>query len=334
MPLIQYLQKFSLMKQITLFTCLLNNEQSEELKNYLKESGFEFKEIPYTKFSAFRKDLSVTLYSSGKLVVQGKKTGEFVEFVLEPLILKKAVIGYEEVYDPSVILPRIGVDESGKGDYFGPLCVAGVYVNKDIIRLWKEYNIRDSKLIQSDNTIVKLADIIKKTPGCWYSIVPIGNEAYNRLYENMGSVHKILAWGHARVIENLMSNQDKMIPSPEKVVCDQFANSKGVINDALMKFGRTIEIEQKHKAESDIAVAAASILARCEFITRLSRLSKQYGIELPRGASGKVEEVALELVRKYGAEVLNKVAKLHFKTTEKIMKQNKLSGDINSKSGS
>lgn len=319
---------------MSVFTCLLNDKQAKDLKEYLKENGFEFKETPHARFLAVKKDVSVAFYNSGKLVIQGKGTKEFVEFVLEPLILKKALIGYEEIYDPSLMSPRIGVDESGKGDYFGPLCVAGVYVNREIIESWKELNIRDSKQIQSDNTIIKLAEAIKKTRGCKYSIVPIGNEAYNRLYKTMGSVHKILAWGHARVIENLMLNQGNMIPSPEKVVCDQFANTKDVIASALMKSGREIKVEQKHKAESDIAVAAASILARCEFITRLNKLSKQYGIELPRGASEKVEDVAAGLVKKYGEEVLNKVAKVHFKTTEKILKKIQTSGNNNSKNGS
>ncbi|MCX7872667.1 MAG: DUF3378 domain-containing protein, partial [Verrucomicrobiae bacterium] len=111
------------MKQISLFTCLLDRKQIEELRKYLEENGFQFKETPYAEFSASKKGLSVTVYNNGKLVVQGKDTGEFVEFILEPLILKRAFIGYETVYNPSLMVARIGVDESGKGDYFGPLCV-------------------------------------------------------------------------------------------------------------------------------------------------------------------------------------------------------------------
>lgn len=322
------------MNRISSFTCLLNEKQAEELREYLEKAGFEFKETPHAHFSAVKSGLNLTLYKSGKLVVQGKETGEFIEFVLEPLILKKAVIGYEEIYDPSFMIARIGVDESGKGDYFGPLCVAGVYVNREIIQSWKELNIRDSKEIKSDNTILKLADAIIKTKGCRYSIVPIGNEAYNRLFKNMGSVHKILAWGHARVIENLLANSGNLNPPPEKVVCDQFANTEEVIGSALMKYGREIKVEQRHKAESDIAVAAASILARREFITRLNKLGKQYGVELPRGASPEVEKVAVELVKKHGEEVLNKIAKLHFKTTEKILAQLRSPQDENLKNGS
>jgi ribonuclease HIII len=94
------------------------------------------------------------------------------------------------------------VDESGKGDFFGPMCVAGVYVNETVLRGWQDKGIRDSKSIGSDRRIAELADIIRKTPGCVNSVVPIGNEAYNRLHTKLGSVNAILAWGHARVIEN------------------------------------------------------------------------------------------------------------------------------------
>ena len=169
------------------------------------------------------------LQESGKLVIQGKGTGEFVEFVLEPEILKEVKLGYEEVLNPELLAPRFGVDESGKGDFFGPLCVAGVYVNERVIKGWKDAGIKDSKNISSDKRIKELAKLIRDTGGCVSTVVPIGNEAYNRLYAKMRSVNTILAWGHARVIENLMGQRHRMIPPPVRAISDQFASSKDVV---------------------------------------------------------------------------------------------------------
>jgi len=248
------------------------------------------------------------------LVLQGKGTQEFIEFVLEPEILKEAKLGYEEVLNPELLAPRLGVDESGKGDFFGPLCVAGVYVNELVVKAWKDVGIRDSKNISSDKKIKELAELIKDTPGCVHSVVPIGNEAYNRLYQKMRSVNTLLAWGHARVIENLMGQRHRMNPAPVRAISDQFASSKDTVAKALMSMGREIELVQKHRAEEDLAVAAASILARHEFVTRMDALGKQFGMELPRGASAAVDAAAKEFIAKHGVENLPKVAKMHFRT--------------------
>jgi ribonuclease HIII len=145
-------------------------------------------------------------------------------------------------------------------------------------------------------------------------VVPIGNEAYNNLYVKMKSVNTLLAWGHARVIENLMGVSYQMNPPPVRAISDQFAHDKGVITKALMKLGRTIEMVQRHKAEEDLAVAAASILARNEFVTRLRDLGVKYEMAFPKGASAAVDAVAKEFVEKRGAEELKKVAKTHFRT--------------------
>lgn len=280
----------------------------------MRSHGFEFREAPYTRFAAKRDKLSVAFYTSGKLVVQGKETREFIEFVLEPEILKEARLGYEAVHDPARRLPRFGVDESGKGDFFGPLCIAGVYVNERVLQAWDEAGVRDSKNISSDRTIARLAKLIRETPGCVVASVPIGPEAYNRLYASMGSVNRILAWGHARVIENLMLQRHRMDPLPVRAISDQFAADKATVGKALMSLGREIELVQRHKAESDAAVAAASIVARDEFVVRLRKLGESLGVELPKGASKKVDQVARELFQKHGADALGKVAKMHFRT--------------------
>jgi ribonuclease HIII len=173
--------------------------------------------------------------------------------------------------------------------------------------------VRDSKTITSDKRIGEFADQIREAQGCMVNVVPIGVESYNRLQSKMGNVNNLLGWGHARVIENLLEKVDC-----SKAISDQFGNA-GIIKRALMERGRKIELVQRHKAESDLAVAAASIIARDEFVKRLRALGKEYGVMLPKGASTAVEEAAVELVKKHGREALAKVAKMHFRTSKKVL---------------
>jgi len=305
-------------KPLTSYTCKLTDAQAATLKSWLATRNWHFRQVPYARFAAEKEKTNVVFYESGKLVVQGKGTQEFIEFVLEPEILQEARLGYEAVLNPELLLPRLGVDESGKGDFFGPLCVAGVYVNEAVVKAWKDSGIRDSKNISSDKKIRELAELIRETPGCVTTVVPIGNEAYNRLHAKMKSVNPVLAWGHARVIENLMGQKHRMNPPPVRAISDQFASSKDTVAKALMPLGREIELVQKHRAEEDLAVAAASILARHEFVTRLSALAKQFGVALPKGASEAVETAGKEFLARQGAENLPKVAKMHFRTAFRV----------------
>src|SRR5689334_11647447 len=196
------------------YTVKLTPEQATTLRVYMRDHDFVFRDVPYTDFAGSKAQVQVVFYTSGKLVVQGKGTQEFIEFVLEPLILKEAKLGYEEVLNPELLAPRIGVDESGKGDFFGPLCIAGVYVNESVVKAWKTAGVRDSKAISSDKKIGELSEVIQKTEGCIWTVVPIGNESYNRLMVKFKSVNRLLAWGHARAIENLMAKRESMNPPP------------------------------------------------------------------------------------------------------------------------
>ena len=302
------------MKPLTSHTCKLTDDQASALNTALQARGWKPRTVPYARFAFESDKCNVVFYESGKLVVQGKGTQEFIEFVLEPEILKEAKLGYETALNPDLLLPRFGVDESGKGDFFGPLCVAGAYVNEQVIHAWQDQGIRDSKNISSDKKIHELADLIRKTPGCVVDTVVIGNEAYNRLYARMKSVNTLLAWGHARVIENLMGKRYLMNPAPVRAISDQFAASKAVIEKALMSGGREIELVQRHKAEEDIAVAAASIVARDEFVKGIAKLEQQFQMKLPKGASAAVDAAAKEFVNTRGAAELGKISKLHFRT--------------------
>jgi ribonuclease HIII len=301
-------------RPLTIYTCKLTDAQASALETALSSRGFKFRAVPYARFAGEKDKLNVVFYESGKLVVQGKATQEFIEFVLEPEVLKQAKLGYETILNPDLLLPRLGIDESGKGDFFGPLCIAGVYVNEKIISAWKDLGVRDSKNISSDKKISEIAEKIRATPGCVTDSVVIGNEAYNRLYAKIKSVNTILAWGHARVIENLLGKKYQMNPPPVRAISDQFAASKSVIEKALMASGREIELVQRHKAEEDLAVAAASILARDEFVRGLAKLEKQFEMKLPKGASAAVDAAAKNFVSERGAGELAKISKLHFRT--------------------
>jgi len=205
---------------------------------------------------------------------------------------------------------RIGTDESGKGDYFGPLVVAAFFLPEGQEEVLRELGVRDSKTT-SDSRARELAEVLRR--GYIHSVVAIGPEKYNELYERLRNLNRLLAWGHARAIENILLEKNVKL-----AVTDQFGDKAFVLN-ALMKKGRTIELIQKPKAEEDPAVAAASLLARAEFLKRLHFLSKDVGLELPKGSSPPAEAAAVELVRKQGPEALRRVAKVHFKMTARIL---------------
>ncbi|MBL9127612.1 MAG: DUF3378 domain-containing protein, partial [Verrucomicrobiales bacterium] len=180
------------MPPLTTYTARLSADQAAALERIVRDGTFELREVPHARFSGAKKDFNLTFYESGKLVVQGKGTEDFVQFVLEPQVLGEARLGYETTLQPELLDPRLGIDESGKGDFFGPLCIAGVYVNADIVRAWKEAGIRDSKTISGDAQIAKLADVIRDTPGCVHAVVPIGPEAYNRMHASNRTVNRVL----------------------------------------------------------------------------------------------------------------------------------------------
>src|SRR6202047_1756448 len=273
------------------YTHALTAEQATKLRALLEELGFQFTPKQYMLFFAQKNKLSVAAYEKGpKVLVQGKGVLEFVQFELEPKIFGEAKLGYEEVHAPEMFEPHFGVDESGKGDFFGPLVISGVYVDRGIARKLLDAGVQDSKRIGSDARVRALAQIIRKTAGGLIETVLIGPERYNELYEKFGNLNSLLGWGHARVIENLLAKK----PDCPRALSDQFADGR-VIKQALLQHGRKIDIEQRPKAESDIAVAAASILAREAFINWLDRKGKELGFRLERGVSTEVKATARKI---------------------------------------
>jgi len=292
----------------------LTAEQAEKLRSLLKERGFTFSEKPYTLFAATKDKLNVAVYEKGpKVLIQGRGLEDFITFVMEPEILGEARLGYEEVHDPEQFEPHFGVDESGKGDLFGPLVIAGVYVDADLARHLRDAGIRDSKGIGSDRKIRDLAEVIRKS-GAPSEMIVIAPEKYNQLYKSIGNLNRLLAWGHARIIENLCAR----VPACPRALSDKFADAR-VLQKALMEKGRGIQLDQRTKAESDYAVAAASILAREGFINWLDKHGEELGVELAKGVSAKVKASAAEIIAQYGPTMLPKVAKMHFKTASEVL---------------
>ncbi len=302
-------------KKVTSYVCTLTPEQGEELTALLPERGWDFSAHPYAHWKAVKEKTNVIYYNSGKLTVQGGGTADFVSFLLEPEILHSFGFGYEEEEpEEGPVDPHGGVDESGKGDFFGPLCIAGVYVDDETGPELRKIGCCDSKLIKSSKKILDLAGKIRVVSKGRYSIVAMGPAAYNRLYLQFGNLNRMLAWGHARVIENLLEK----VPECPRMLSDKFADER-LIQRALQTRGKGIKLDQRTKAESDVAVAAASILAREQFLKGMEKLGGELGVELPRGAGPLVKEAGRKLIAKHGPGVFEQCAKLHFKTYNELI---------------
>lgn len=299
----------------TTHTIALTPAQAEALRLRLADSGFAPREVEHAMFSAARPGVNVTVYAKGpKVVVQGREADDFVSFILEPEILGEARLGYEEHADPEMFSPHFGVDESGKGDFFGPLVVAGVFTDAAVARSLLDAGVADSKAIGSDKRIRELAGVIRATPGAVSDVLVLAPETYNRLYAKIGNLNRLLAWGHARVIENLCERR----PDCPRALSDQFARHTGVLRSALMERGRGLELQQRTKGESDIAVAAASILAREGFVEWMDRAGREAGMKLPKGGGPAATNAAADLVRSHGADALPRFVKTHFRNASRL----------------
>jgi ribonuclease HIII len=293
-------------------TLTLPADMFPEFVGYLKRVGFKFESRPHQVFMARSGKLVVSLYESGKVVIAGvdAQLEKEVRWYLSKL--GAAGEAMPEGLASAAGKMRIGTDETGKGDYFGPLVVAGALVDEGAEKKLLALGVRDSKKV-SDKRVLELEGNIKRAlgEGHW-EVLRIDPEKYNRLYSEMGNLNGILAWAHARVIENLLGrNTDCAL-----AVVDEF--SARSLAKALMQKGKQIKIVQSVRGERDMAVAAASILARAEFVRRLEGLGRDAGMELPKGATA-VEDAAQMIVKTRGKEILPKFAKMHFRTTKKVI---------------
>ena len=226
----------------------------------------------------------------------------------------KSAKGSGSIIEP--VLPDavcwVGSDESGKGDYFGPLVVAAVALTAQNWRVLVELGVQDSKNLTDARATALSGEIRGAFPNEIVTILP---KRYNELWSKFGNVNRLLAWAHARAIENVIER----VPEATSAVADQFGD-ESLIRNALFEHGRGVQLVQMPRAERDPAVAAASILARAEFLRRLDQLGRDAGVRLPKGASPAVEAAARALVAARGPAVLDDVAKKHFKTTQRVLR--------------
>ena len=303
-------------------------ETYKQIKSILKSNNFnvsDHKEIAYgVQFTVSALDWSgaIRVYQNKKGVLKidySQLKGGVNSTKIQSLIEGKITpsdSGELNKRGVELELPIIGTDESGKGDYFGPLVSAGVYIDEQSARDLIACGAKDSKRL-SDNKNSELAHEIAKICKGRFAIIEISPEKYNDLYEQFKKEKKnlntLLAWGHAKAIEEILSKVDCKV-----AIADQFADESFILGK-LQERGKGIRLIQMHKAEQNITVAAASVLARARFLLKLSKLSEEYSIDLPKGASQAVVQNAKRFVDVHGREKLRKVAKLHFKITTKVL---------------
>jgi ribonuclease HIII len=303
--------------------------ERQRLRDVLTQaSAAELPAGPYEAWRTRWREATAILYESGKLVISGPPPAfedlrSMVESVPGVAVRAKSPAKPDTgaSADPRVSEhePHIGTDEAGKGDFFGPLCTAGVYVDARTAEILRTLGVRDSKTIQ-DRALRALADQIRQVSAATAAITVVAPKRYNELYTQMRSEGKnlntLLAWTHTRVIEDLI----KAGVRPKFILSDQFGDKRYIEQRLLVETRQSgIPLIQMPRAEADVAVAAASILARDAFLGWLERASKALGVALPKGASPQVIETAKLLVQRSGREILNEYAKVSFKTMAKII---------------
>jgi ribonuclease HIII len=277
----------------------LDATAARRLKAALAEAGFADHPTPYADFGFKGEGVTVVLYSSGKLVIQGKDSGEFLAKWM-PEHAPKAPVLAEAL---------IGADESGKGDYFGPLVAAACALEPDVARFLDEVPLRDSKTL-SARDVAEGAETLRRV--LKYEIVIINPRKYNELYDKFGNLNRLLAWAHATAIRKVVEKT-----GIKKILLDKFCD-QGVVERALGASLVGLDFRMEVRAEANPAVAAASILARDAFVRSLKKLEREFDCKLPLGAGPPVTKALQALVADKGRAVLLDVAKLHFKTTDLV----------------
>jgi len=295
-------------KKPSCFSTKIDVSLADKIRRDLESMGFQMCKPAYTIFSALKKGVSCTLYESGSLTVQGKEKDEFIEFYLEPQILKTFV--YTNPMAHVDTTPHIGVDEAGKGDFFGPLCVVALYADKEGIEKLISMGVKDSKRF-SDPKILKLGDEIKKH--FRHHLFVLRPEKYNELYSKFKNLNRMLAWMHVSSIENLYEKT-----GCKNVIIDQFAKEH-VVESILKQKNLELDLVQRVRGEEDVVVAAASILARKAFVEEMDKLTDAVSLALPKGASRMVIDAGKKVIAKYDLDMLDKVSKAHFKTRNEIL---------------
>ncbi len=288
----------------------------QRLRSRLDALDLEWRSVPHASFSARGEGAVVTLYKSGKLVVQGADPEAFVlqhtDLNLPAGAQKQAepASAAPEADDPFAHAtgPFVGSDETGKGDYFGPLVVAAVRMDAHQSQKLTEWGVADSKKL-TDKRALKLAVLLREEVE--YTIESLQPPEYNAEYTRFRTLNPLLAAQHAKAIRALAQPGDA-------VLVDQFA--KASVMEAALE-GSDVRLFQAHRGERHVAVAAASTSARAEFLLGLAELESQEGVSLHKGAGQPTDEAGVTFARANGMDALGRVAKLHFKNTGKIARR-------------
>jgi ribonuclease HIII len=302
-------------KKLSLYTLKLDDAGMDRLKAACEERSWDPVEVAYARFAFKGRDVNVTAYESGKVVIAGKCTEDFVVNVVEPQITMAPKLGYDEVLHPDWFEPHAGLDESGKGDFFGPVVAATVIADKPAIDAWIKAGVRDSKAI-ADTQIMKLDTIIRETRGAVVETCYCGMAKYNELMSRKGAnLNRLLAWQHATALTAALDK--KWVP---RGLLDQFSKQPLVQRELAKKLKSDFALDMRTKAEEDPVVAAASVVARAEFVRAMRALSQKFGGPLLKGASAGVKVQARQIIDRFGARALGEFAKLHFRTAYEVVK--------------
>jgi len=289
-------------------TLKLKPNEIADLRATLNEEQFDFRRLDHAHFQARKPGLVISAYRSGKVVFQGQHAVEFLEghgYDIPETDRKPGASGTSKT--PTLDARVVGSDESGKGDYFGPLVVAAVAAGPDDVAALLDAGVKDCKQM-SDATVLKAAAAIRKL--CPHSIQRLMPPEYNAAHEKEGNVALFMSRMHAEAIAEIAEGC-------ERAIIDQFTFAER-LEAALKKAGADLPVEIRPKAEDNLAVAAASVLARAEFLLGLKELGADHGHELPKGAGAPVDRAGREIFQTGGIEELRQIAKVHFKTTRKI----------------
>ncbi len=299
---------------LTTFTLKLDDAQMEKLRAAVAAKYWEEVAVPYARFSFKGPKVNVTAYTSGKVVVAGKATEDFVQNVIEAEVTGEARLGYDDVHHPEWFEPHAGLDESGKGDLFGPVIAATVIAERPAIEAWQRAGIRDSKTIV-DAQILKLDGLIRDTPGAVVETCHCGMAKYNGLMlKPHANLNRLLAWQHATALEKAL--RKKWVA---RGLLDQFSKEPLVQRELKKKGLERFNLGMRTKAESDPVVAAASVVARAEYVRAMIQLSREFGDRLQKGAGAQAKAQAALIVEKLGARSLGRFAKLHFRTSYEVV---------------
>ena len=297
-------------KRSHIYTLSLEGSQVDALADWCEAHGWQLYSVNYAQYAYRSEGVNLVVYTSGKLVVQGKNTEMFVTDVLEPQITKQLKFGLERLEHPEWFVPHAGMDESGKGDLFGPLVAACVVADEEAVDFWLKNGLKESKQVSSDARLFQMEKLVRQPNNVIVELAYAGMVKYNQLYQKFGNLNELLAWFHAKAIENSLKRR-----FVKHGLLDQFTKA-----DLVSKYLHVdgFVLDQHVRAESDPVVAAASIVARAEYVRQLKILSDQAGLILPKGAGMQAKEALKVLLTKFDRQELPKFAKMHFKTIEEV----------------